>query len=342
MRRTRSVRLLAVLLTAGLVLAACSGDEEPQAEPTPTEEVTPEPEPEPEFWPLTGLEVTDGDPAAHPPLIVKIDNTAAAAPQVGLSGADIVVEQMVEGGLTRLAVMFHSELPTEVGPVRSLRATDIGIAKPVGGILVASGGAHETLDRLRRAQVPLIEEGANGITRSSSRRATYNVLADLAVIADDVVAGSGTRLPYDGGRPDDYLPWGEAADLPEGEVATQLQVRYPSQNTRWEFTDDGYVNTNSHAAEGDRFVADTVLVVRVEVIDAGYTDAAGNRVPELRFEGTGEAQLFHDGQMVKGRWSKETVASALTLRSGGADLVVPAGRTWIHLLPVNNASVLHE
>ena len=71
-----------------------------------------------------------------------------------------------------------------------------------------------------------------------------------------------------------------------------------------------YVNENSYAAEGDEFPADTVLVLRVQVGDAGYTDPAGNPVPETKLEGKGEALLFHDGKVVSGTWKKDGLDDA--------------------------------
>ena len=62
-------------------------------------------------------------------------------PQVGLSDADLVTEELVEGGITRLAVSYYQTIPENVGPVRSMRATDIGIVQPLKATLVASGGA---------------------------------------------------------------------------------------------------------------------------------------------------------------------------------------------------------
>ena len=75
-------------------------------------------------------------------MVAKIDNTYASAPQIGLGEADMVVEELVEGGLTRLAAFYYSEIPGDVGPVRSMRASDIGIVSPVK----ADGG-----DQRRRA-----------------------------------------------------------------------------------------------------------------------------------------------------------------------------------------------
>ena len=54
-------------------------------------------------------------------MVLKMDNTYASAPQVGLGSADMVVEELVEGGITRLAVIYYSELPGDGRP-RALHA----------------------------------------------------------------------------------------------------------------------------------------------------------------------------------------------------------------------------
>ena len=58
-------------------------------------------------------------------LVVKIDDTRAAHPQIGLEYADVVYVEQVEGGLTRLAAVYSSQLPPLIGPVRSARISDI-------------------------------------------------------------------------------------------------------------------------------------------------------------------------------------------------------------------------
>ncbi len=105
----------------------------------------------------------------------------------------------------------------------------------------------------------------------------------------------------------------------------------------------GYVNDDSYAASDDRFPADSVLVLRVEVGDAGYRDPAGNPVPETTLTGSGAASLFHGGQVVQGTWSKQDLGSPLTLRTGSGDaarpLPVPPGHTWIELVPRDGGRV---
>ena len=103
------------------------------------------------LWPLTGEPVTGATPD-RPVLVTKIDNSPSSQPQLGLKKADLVTEELVEGGMTRLAVFFYQHLPDVVGPVRSMRASDIGIVKPAHGVIVASGAAAAHARAARRAR----------------------------------------------------------------------------------------------------------------------------------------------------------------------------------------------
>ena len=329
----RRLRLTAALLaTTSLVLAGCGGDEKTDEGPG-AQEIAAGSELD-STWPLTGLPVEGDDSASqtHPVLVTKIDNTGSAAPQLGLGSADMVVEELVEGGLTRLAVFHYSELPDRVGPVRSMRASDIGIVSPVGASVVTSGAAGKTIARVKDADIPFFQEGAKGVSRDTGRSAPYNLFADLTTIAGEA--------EQEESRPDDYLPWGEAGDLPKGQKANTIAASFSGgHTTNWTFQNGAYVNQNSFAADGDEFQADTVLVLRVRVGDAGYLDPAGNPVPETKLEGKGQAMLFHDGSLVRGTWSKSGLDAPLELSTKAGELTVPAGHTWIELIPQANGNV---
>ncbi|HEX6336553.1 MAG TPA: DUF3048 domain-containing protein [Jiangellaceae bacterium] len=329
------LRILIAVTALLSVAAGCGGEPEAQptasstptvAEPTPTPPPTPTPTPEP-VWPLTGLPAPDG-PAERPALVVKVDNTASARPQVGLSAADIVVEELVEGGLTRLAVMYHSSLPDAVTPVRSIRTSDIGIVLPTGGALVASGGAQRVLRAMDEAGVTVVTEGSAGFTRAGGRPSLYSVTVDLEDLLTEV----------DGLEPPDapYLPWaGPDDEVPAGEPAASVTARFSGgRSSAWDWTDGAWHRQDDLAAEGDEFVADTLLVLRVAIRDAGYTDPAGNFVPETVLEGSGDAVLFAAGSAVEGTWSKPRAEEPFELAGeDGRSLAVPAGRTWIGLVP---------
>ncbi|MFB9313387.1 DUF3048 domain-containing protein [Nocardioides plantarum] len=334
---------LAAGLVAVLALAGCGGSpSKPATTAEPDDEATVAGAPrdevsgDPDTWPLTGLPVTRGASVRkHPVLVAKVDNTSQSAPQLGLSAADLVVEEMVEGGVTRLAAFYYSTIPDDVGPLRSMRASDIGIVTPVGATMVTSGAATVTIARLRDADVPFYEEGAAGFARDRSRPAPYNLFADLDTVADEA-----RSTPA---RPPDYLPFSGSDTLRGGQAATSVQARFStSHTTTWSYADGGYRNDDGLAADGDEFPADTVLVLRVEVGDAGYRDPAGNPVPETTLVGDGEALLFHGGRVVRGTWTKKALDAPLRLRTKAGALGVPRGHTWIELVPAVGGDVTFD
>lgn len=323
--RWRRVVLACVAVSAALASAGCGADDAPAPTPsaptTSTAAPTATPTPAP-VWPLTGLPA-DAAPA-QPVLVVKIDNTAGARPQVGLSAADLVVEELVEGGSTRLAAMFHAALPPQVGPVRSIRTTDIGIVGPTQGVLAASGGAGRVLKQLADAGQQVRTESDAGFSRDGDRRAPYNVMLDPSELVATLAGAPAPAQPY--------LPWGEA---PQGAPASTAEVTFSGgHTTSWSWSGTTWSRADSLAAEGEDFPAASVLILRVTTRDAGYEDPAGNPVPETVLEGSGEAIVLTGGQQIPATWTKGGAAEPITLADAqGVALSVPPGRTWIELVP---------
>ena len=329
LRPRRGLRRFAALTALGLAassgLAACSGDSHSLLGGDDShhhKKAVP-------VSPLTGLALT-GKVPQHPVMTVKIDNSANSAPQVGLSGADMVAEELVEGGITRLAAFYLTHTPTRVGPVRSMRATDIGVVKPLGGVLICSGGAAPTVKRVKEADIRTFTEGAAGFARDSGRSAPYNLFIDLQTLA-------GTLKPAKLASP--YLPFGNAK-LPKGKPAAGLTATFsPSSSTSFTYAGGRYTNVDTNAASGDQFRPQTVLVLRVQVGDAGYLDPAGNHVPETKFTGQGPAMVFHGGRLVRGTWVKNGLDADVTLKNGGHNLQLPPGPVWVELVPANGGNV---
>jgi len=327
-RARRALALTATTVVTALVLAACGSNEEPpEASPEPQETV--EGSTLTAQSPLTG-EPVEGAAPKHPVMVVKIDNSAASSPQVGLGDADLVAEELVEGGSTRLAAFFYSSLPAEVGPVRSSRATDIGIVEPLGGVLIASGGAPVTLGRLQAEGIRTVTEGGPGFFRSSQRRSPYNLMMNLRDLAKTLKPNA----------PDPYFTWGTAEDFPGGRPATRIEATYSGGRTSvWTHGRRGYTAENGYAAQGDGFTAQTLVILRVQVGDAGYRDPAGNPVPESRFEGRGQAFVFHGGEVVRGTWTKRGFDGAVTLQTQAGELTLPPGKVYLGLVPANGGDV---
>jgi hypothetical protein len=339
----KTARRYAAALVLLVAAISCSGDDRkddaaeptrsPAASATPSKSASPTPAP-PAFLPLTGEEAK-GKAAVRAALVIKLDNTRPARPQVGLGGADLVVEELVEGGSTRLAAFYHSTLPDRVGPVRSLRTSDIGIVAPTGGVIVASGGAGVAVRALRAGGVSMAAFEEIGYSRDRSRRAPYNLF-----VAPERVLSQWKEQP----APRPYLQWRRgktAATAPPGKAVTKVSARFSrSHVTSWTYGDGAWRRTGELAADGDAFEPTTLIVVRVATEDAGYTDSAGNPVPETVTTGTGDATVVIGDRAVTARWSKQSAAATWKFTTAdGAALTIPPGRVWIELVPTTGGAV---
>lgn len=341
MQNRRRLGALATLTALALGTTGCfgGGSAKPSASSAPPS-ASPSSTPTPTgpqldgHWPLTGLP-GHGPIPTWPVVVVKMDNTESSRPQVGVGKADLVVEELVEGGLTRLAVFYYRNLPPKMGPVRSMRASDIGVVKPVRATIVTSGAAPLTYGRLRANQVRWIENfdknlplsRKEGFVRDDSRIKPYNLFIITKILLRNLTQPKVT--------PAAYLPWGSDQQFAAAKGltrATSFAARFsPGHTSYWTYHGGRYVNTNSNA--GSPFPADSVLVLRVKERDAGYLDPAGHHVPETVFTGSGPAVLFHGGRELTMQWHKSGPDQALTLTRGGRPVTVPAGHTWIELLP---------
>jgi len=334
-RRTRPRlrgSIVAILVAAGLGLglAGCSA---PLTEPT----AAPNPTVPPGVAPLRGAPV---DPAAaeHPSLAVKIDNHPAARPQLGLERADLVFEELVEGGLTRYAAVWHSDVPAEVGPVRSIRPMDPEILSSFGGIVAYSGGQPQFVDAMKATPLlnVIFDEDATGLfVRAEDRDSPHDVVLSAAetVRLHADLAEPRAQFDYsDGG--------GDATAVLAGDPTATIVTRFSASAGRswdWDPPIAAYLRGQDGAADldttGTQLRATNVVVLRVEV------DRDGD-VPRTILTGSGEAWVSTGGSTMPATWFKDGPAAPIRLAdAAGATIELAPGNTWIELVPADDGNV---
>jgi hypothetical protein len=339
MNHPRSIRFAAGLLAAALLTAACGGDDDEKAPATTTTAPTttaPPAETPAAGAPLTGLAVSDPSKVARPALIVKIDNAPKGRPQEGINQADIVVEEGVEGGITRLAAIFHSQDIDEVGPIRSARSTDIAIAHELQRPLFAYSGANATFQRLVN-EAPLINVGQDAnpgaYFRKSGRPQTYNLWARMPQLFEKAPADATPPHPLFQYR----LEGEESVGEPVGgvkmewrdKVLTAVEWRWDTESGTWRRKQNG---TDHVDAGGGAVQPKNVVVQFVPYRDTGQRDRSNTIVPEAELVGTGEMWAFVDGKVIKGTWSKPDMAAPTAYVDGaGQPLKLTPGQTWLEL-----------
>src|ERR1700722_16772571 len=220
MRKTLPVIVVVLVLAAigGVVLFHSHS-----STPTTTTTSTPTtPFPPYPTAPLTGLPDPTGLSVKRPALTVKIENTPQALPQWGIDQADVVYEEIVNGGITRLAAIFNSHAPAKVGPVRSVRPTDTQVVWPLRGIFAYSGGAPYAVASI--STVPglhLIAESSAGTAmfRDPDLYAPHNLFA----IAPQLFAKGGSPVP-----PPSLFSYRPKTETAGGTTVASFIVPFPS------------------------------------------------------------------------------------------------------------------
>lgn len=343
----RSLKMTSALLftAATLTLSACSGGggddtKRPDSEKGSAEKLV-------EISPLNGTPMPAGRPD-NPVFVVKIENTFGGAPQIGLDKADLVVEELVEGGLTRLAAFYYSKLPSKVGHVRSMRTTDIGLAAPVGGQIIASGGANKTYREITRSGTTIFSEdkGAPGFSSDPAKSRPYNRLINLKTVAKkskmtDIVGPYFSWTPADAKADPEPTATDSATPPPAPKTARAATVRFsPGTRTEWALKGGKWVRTNGHAPASNDFKADTMIVMFAKIVDAGYTDISNNPVPETVVKGTGRAVIFNGKTVTEATWSKPNLSSTISFTGeDGQPVTIEPGKVFVELAPVGNGTV---
>ncbi len=282
-------------------------------------------------------------------LAVKIGNDPASRPQSGLDQADIVYEEMAEGGITRYMAIFQCTPAPLIGPIRSVRWDDWHILQQYGHpILSFSGGISFWTDEV--ATLPWLFDADGSVYPTANAYYRYDSSA----------------LPASQGAPYNYYSSSQAlwaldkknttpppqifrysVRPPRGSTpATAVSIPFSSwAQVDWKWDASKRVWLRFYALSpdtdpnGQQFRAAN-LVVQMVTTQPGPYDESGPDSPDVESNtvGTGTVYVLRDGVVEKGTWSRPTPSDVtqLTFPDGRAITLAP-GNTWVEVTPDGTA-----
>lgn len=335
MRRTRPSRVVGATLVAALVVlgAACSDD---AAEP---EVAAPAPSPSPvadPVCPLSGADAPSVDIAERPAVAVKVENDPVAYPLSGLEDAELVFEELVEGGITRFMAIYHCTDAKKVGPVRSARVVDPSIMIPITRILGAAGGNNVVRRALDKANVVILDEDTSG--KAMRRIPRSGISLEHTLYANTVALRQrGAKRFSDPPRSSfEFGPLeGKATKARSIEInfGGSSNVSYEWRKGQWQRFDNG---SPLLSEAGHQLAVDNVVIEQHTIANSKTVfDVAGNPSIELADEtGKGKALLLRDGKAIKGRWVRAKKNGPVRfLTASGDPMIFAPGTIWVELVP---------
>jgi hypothetical protein len=347
LRRAAVPLLGAIVVSAGLV--GCSSSSKPSGGTSPTASSSsasaspsaitqPAAANKPPVCPLTGQPPVKGQHRKGIALAVKIDNVSEALPQTAVNSADVVFEELVEGGLTRLMAIFQCSSAPVVGPIRSARISDADVLRLLHGSVLGFSGANpaDLPPIVAHSDAALISQDADGqyFYRSSSKAAPHNVFSSTKTL---IKAGRSHKHHLKAPRPlFTYGPINAAT-----KAAHSVTVRWSSfTSAEWTWSGGQWLRTQDGAPDkqsnGKQLNATNVVVMSVNIASTGLRDVLGNPSP---LDVTVQKKpmplwVMRGGRVIKGTWTRPKLNAPLRFRTkAGKVLNLAPGRTWVEFLP---------
>ena len=332
-----------ILVALSLTLAGCAGGDEVQEVEEVAETVDEAVEEDLPRHPLTGFEL-GGETVSGPSIAIKIDNTGPGRPQVGIAAADIVFEELVEGGVTRYLAVFHTAVPDEVGPVRSGRPQDADLVPSFGGVFVFSGvGNSNVREIIRGSGLQLVEHDTSGGTpdgayffRSDRKPAPLNLHIEAASLLENYsdLAAPVQQFLFKT-APE------EASAVVDGVAAEEIRVVFSSgiqSNWVWDAATGTYLKFLLNGSPDVDANGTQISATNLLIFTPNYFDVEG--LPSAKVGQTRESAIIATGgKLIKGVFDTTEFGAPIKLFYGEEQPVfLTPGKTFI-LLPPGAGSV---
>ena len=270
-------------------------------------------------------------------LAVKIDDTEAAHPQIGIQDADLVYVEQVESGLTRLLTIFSSKLPEVIGPVRSARISDIDLLAPFGRIAFAYSGSQTKMRPvLAKANLNNLSAERNPpsiFDRDPERIGPVNMILYPSLLLKRAVETykmdlvTLTKSPWN---------FGEGSKL--AKELNSIKIKWPnaSYELKWDVTlkkwNIYFNNKLNIDSLQNPLLIENAIVQNVKIEDSIYGDKFGGITPLSITVGSGDGFLLRDGKALAIKWER-SVGDTFTrwFDLEGNDLNLTPGKTWVFL-----------
>ncbi len=287
--------------------------------------------------PLTGLPAPGGAVPHRSAMAVKVDNYPTARPQTGLTAADVVFEEPVEGGVTRYVAVFQCHTAPTVGPVRSARNIDIGILGQLGSpLLVHVGGIQPVIDNIVASPINDFELGdyTSIMRHPAGRSAPYDTYTSTAAVWH--------MRPTATTPPAPLFTYSNAA--PAGAPVSSISIPFSFYSPvvwTWNRSKRDFLrsfnSTPDVLSNGAQNRAQNVIVQYVNVYYGPWvenTQGALEVQANLFTNASGTAIVFRNGEEIPGRWSRSTLAQPTSFTTtAGTPISLDPGRTWVELVP---------
>ena len=345
-------RFVALGIVAALTLTGCAREDEELEvdESSPVAEEGVEGEAGVPRHPLTGFPVDEGS-VTGPAIMAKVDHENR--PYVNLHRADMVFQQLIPQNGTRYLAIWHSDVPEEIGYVRSFRPHDLYMASPFQSVLASSGmfalvvPFYEDLSDAGVLQYVWDYRDEEDRDLWSTVDKAYAAASSVTFAAKEAQTRNASVAP-----PEQYFEYGNSVEESSagvnGQAVSQF-ITYFSQSTTNDYMTSVW-NWNASTGQFEKTFVNGDPVVSVDVplgdassgtqlavtnlvaISVEHDDFVGQPTARL-LNGGGSAWVATGGKVIEADWEGGAIGEKITLTSGGEAVKLAPGKTWVMVFP---------
>jgi len=312
------------------------------------------------FDPLTGLRPAQADLLDRRPMAVKISTfpRGIVRPnQFGLTRADLVYEYYIEDGLTRFIAVFYSQDAARAGPVRSGRYFDEYIMRMYRAVLIFANADERVEKHLLESNLKSLlflprDDNCPPLCRDTSIQGYNNVYVDTSGVGPKLTDNSRQDLRASMFGPLIYPISLKAVSRVythysvysynywEYDPLHNIYKRFSDATDAASFAEGETYSAHIDNLNGEQLRADNVIILLVPHIFHNEFDRA-DQVFDIALEGSGEAYLFREGRMIKGKWIRDQIDQPIRLEDESRHpLPMKAGVTYYQV--INPESTLRQ
>ncbi|MBD3280011.1 DUF3048 domain-containing protein [Candidatus Dojkabacteria bacterium] len=284
-------------------------------------------------------------------VVISLNNHSNARPQAGLSFADMVVEVLAEGGITRYNAYYYQNQSVEkIGPIRSARSYMLeyflGFDDP---IFVHEGQASyppqetpvpeiNTLYHLSAWDIESMQTAGSRYrdpARIRSSGYVHSLMTGFELINDEI-----ERLGWVAPSNIEPLKFKFSALEEERGETQNIEIRFTSLATssyKAAFDYDPETNTYLRSVGGkadyDALTNSQIAPSNVIVEYHNYRDARdGHSRIIIDMEGEDRALIFRDGEMIEAKWKKDSKEDRTKYYDKeGNEIELNRGQIWVSI-----------
>lgn len=271
------------------------------------------------------------------PIAVILAEDPVARPLAGLREADLIFEMpVITGEMTRLMAVYVCGRPTEIGSLRSARHDFIPLAMGCDAILAHWGGSHFALEKLNQGimdNIDALKNPFDAFYRKSSLPKPHNGFTSMKrLIRTAEKLGYRLKNEFEG-YPHSQIP--NKSQIPNSKRILKIDYPHP-YNVEYQYNPqtNSYLRWRGNKPELDRNDGFQIEAKNIVIMRAASRQIYG-QYNDVDVEGSGQCQVYQNGQVINGTWQKnkaDPASKLYFLDQAGQEIPFVPGQIWIEIV----------